>query len=72
MRSLRPAACACLLAAFIVQPAAAQERRSIDARVGLGAEVKPDYPGADEVGFGPLVNVDISRGEEEFEFEAPD
>jgi outer membrane protein len=72
MRSLRPAACACLLAAFVVQPAAAQERRSIDARVGLGAEVKPDYPGADEVGFGPLVNVDIRRGEEEFEFEAPD
>lgn len=72
MRSLLPAACACLLTAFAVNPAAAQERRSIDARVGLGVEVKPDYPGADKVGFGPLVNVDIRRGEDEFEFEAPD
>jgi MipA family protein len=72
MKNLVSAACACLLAAFSPQSAAAQERRSIDARVALGAEVRPDYPGADELGFGPLVNVDVRRGDDPFEFEAPD
>ena len=72
MKAFIPAACACLAASVALQPAAAQERRSIDVRVGLGVEVKPDYPGADEVGFGPLVNVDVRRGDNEFEFEAPD
>lgn len=44
----------------------------MDARIGLGAELKPEYPGADKLGLGPLVNVDIRRGDEEFEFEAAD
>lgn len=41
-------------------------------RVALGPQVLPDYPGADEVQFAPLIDGAIARGDEPFEFEAPD
>ena len=48
----------------------AKEPRRV--RIGLGAQVTPSYPGADEVRFGPYVNVDVARGDTPFGFEAQD
>jgi outer membrane scaffolding protein for murein synthesis (MipA/OmpV family) len=64
---------AAALLALIATPALAQEQKEPRRyRVGLGAQVTPSYPGADEVRFGPFVNVDIARGDTPFGFEAPD
>jgi outer membrane protein len=41
-------------------------------RVGLGAQLKPGYPGADGHSLRPLVDVSVSRGSRPFAFEAPD
>jgi len=41
-------------------------------RIGLGPQVTPSYPGADEVRFGPYINVDTARGDTPFGFEAQD
>ncbi|HEX8466261.1 MAG TPA: MipA/OmpV family protein [Allosphingosinicella sp.] len=41
-------------------------------RVGLGAQFVPLYPGSDDHGLRPLVDVSISRGDRPFGFEAPD
>lgn len=53
-------------------PAQAQEEGARRVRIGLGAQVTPSYPGADDVRFGPFINVDIARGDTPFMFEAPD
>ena len=55
-------------------PAAAQDEASEPPRyrVTLGPEVYPSYPGSDSFDIGPFVNVDRARGDEPFEFEAPD
>ena len=54
-------------------PATAQDadepRRT---RVGLGIQLVPKFPGADDVSLRPMVSVARARGAEEFEFEAPD
>ena len=50
----------------------AQENRDIRVRAGLGAQVRPDYYGADKTVVAPLVDIDIARGDNLFEFEAPD
>jgi len=60
------------LFALLTAPALAQEKQPRRVRIGLGAQVTPSYPGADEVRFGPFINVDIARGDTPFLFEAPD
>ncbi len=50
----------------------AQDSGTHRVRVGLGAQVQPEYPGADKSTLGPLVDVSIAKGDEEFEFGAPD
>ncbi|MFL6729449.1 MAG: MipA/OmpV family protein [Sphingomicrobium sp.] len=41
-------------------------------RVGLGAQVRPEYIGADDTEVAPLWDIDIARGDNPFKFEAPD
>ncbi|HEV2567800.1 MAG TPA: MipA/OmpV family protein [Sphingomonas sp.] len=60
------------LLALVAAPALAQEKQPRRVRVGLGPQVSPAYPGADEVRFGPYVNVDVARGDTPFAFEAQD
>ncbi len=69
---IRPLSAVALLA-LIATPALAQEQQEPRRyRVGLGAQVTPSYPGADDVRFGPFINVDIARGDTPFQFEAMD
>lgn len=54
-------------------PAAAEERdERRRTRVGLGAQLVPDYPGADRVRLRPLFDLSRSRGDDPFPFEAAD
>jgi outer membrane protein len=77
-RTMLAAAALPLLLAGLGAPAAAQdeeegakkEPRRI--RVGVGAQLVPSYPGADDHSLGPLVDVSIARGSKPFDFEAPD
>ena len=50
----------------------AQENRDIRVRAGLGAQVRPDYYGADKTVVAPLFDIDVARGDNLFKFEAPD
>lgn len=55
-------------------PVAAQEG-SVEPwryRVTLGPQAYPSYPGSDSYDLGPFFNVDRARGDDPFEFEAPD
>jgi outer membrane protein len=65
-----------LLAAGAILPAwsaaAAQDSSDIRVRVGLGAQVRPEFIGADGTKMAPLVHVNIARGAHEFSFGAPD
>lgn len=60
---------------FAATPALAQDDPSDGAkrtRVALGPQVKPSWPGSDEVSFGPLIDFATAYGDTPFEFEAPD
>jgi outer membrane protein len=65
-------------ASILSIPASAQDSPSVDAkpplraRIALGPQALPDYPGADELQFAPLIDVAVARGDEPYEFEAPD
>lgn len=65
-----------LLATLMLFPAwtavSAQENRDIRVRLGLGAQVRPEFYGADKTEAAPLWDIDIARGDEQFSFEAPD
>ena len=50
----------------------AQENRDIRVRAGLGAQVRPNYYGADKTVVAPLFDIDVARGDDLFKFEAPD
>ena len=52
--------------------AAAQDNRDIRVRVGLGAQVRPEFIGADGTKVAPLFHVNIARGTNQFSFSAPD
>jgi outer membrane protein len=52
--------------------ASAQESEELRVRVGLGAQLRPEFVGSDERQVGPLWDVDFARGDHEFGFEAPD
>jgi outer membrane protein len=64
-----------LLAAAILPAwsgAAAQDSSDIRVRVGLGAQLRPEFIGADGTKVAPLLHVNIARGTHEFSFGAPD
>jgi outer membrane protein len=65
-----------LIAAAALLPAwgaaAAQESRDIRVRVGLGAQLQPEFIGADGTRVTPMVRVNIARGAKDFTFSAPD
>jgi MipA family protein len=63
-------AAAGVLAAW--SPALAQDSGDTRVRVGLGAQLRPEFIGADHTDVGPLWDLDIARGTDEFAFEAPD
>lgn len=64
--------------AIVLVSASAQARQEdtdkadLRVRVGLGAQVQPDFPGSDRRNLAPLIDVDVARGEEPFRIEAPD
>ena len=65
-----------LIAAATLLPALsaanAQDGAGTRVRVGLGAQVKPDFVGSDSLKAAPLFDIDTARGTNEFKFEAPD
>lgn len=71
-RAIAPA----VIAAAALFPAwsgvAAQDSGDTRVRVGLGAQLRPEFVGADDKDIGPLWDIDIAHGAEEFPFEAPD
>jgi MipA family protein len=60
---------AALLASY---PAVAQDSDDYRVRVGLGAQLRPEFIGADGTEIGPLFDFDLARGTDPFRFEAPD
>ena len=69
MKNLPLAIAAALL---VSSPAYAQDAKDYRVRVGLGAQLQPEFKGADGTEVGPLFDIDIARGDEQFRFEAPD
>ena len=69
MKFLLPVGAAAMLASA---PAAAQDNNDYRVRVGLGAQLRPKFIGADDTKLGPLWDIDIARGSKPFRFEAPD
>lgn len=60
-------------AALIASSAAyAQDGDDYRVRVGLGAQLQPEFPGADDTEVAPLFDLDVARGNDPFRFEAPD
>ena len=57
---------------LLAVPAAAQDSEPTRYRITLGAQVKPQFPGADDVKVQPMFDFDRARGDAPFEFEAPD
>jgi outer membrane protein len=52
--------------------AGAQDNGDIRVRVGLGAQLRPKFIGADDSSLAPLFHVNIARGTKQFSFGAPD
>ena len=52
--------------------AAAQDSEDLRVRVGLGAQLRPEFIGADGTRVAPLFHVNIARGTHQFAFGAPD
>ena len=50
----------------------AQDSEDIRVRVGLGAQLRPKFVGADDSSLAPLFHVNFARGTKEFSFGAPD
>lgn len=61
-----------LVGAGVATPAAAQELEPYRYRITAGAQIRPTYPGADQVSIAPLFDLDRARGDNPFEFEAAD
>lgn len=53
-------------------PALAQDGEDLRVRVGIGAQTRPEYIGADTNEWAPLVDVSTKRGDTQFDFEAAD
>jgi outer membrane protein len=52
--------------------AGAQDNDDIRVRVGLGAQLQPEFIGSDETRVAPLFHINTARGTNEFRFGAPD
>lgn len=52
--------------------AQAQESPDIRVRLGLGAQLHPEFIGSDKIDLSPLFHVNTARGTHEFSFGAPD
>jgi len=52
--------------------AAAQDSDDYRVRIGLGAQMRPEFIGADDMEAAPLWDIDVVRGTGPFRFEAPD
>jgi outer membrane protein len=52
--------------------ASAQEKEDLRVRVGIGAQVRPDFIGADSTEVAPLWKINIAHGTDPFKFSAPD
>lgn len=66
---------AALIIGTVPGMAAAQEtedKPDLRVRVGLGAQVRPDFIGADSREVVPLIRVGTAKGDDEFRFSAPD
>jgi outer membrane protein len=65
-----------LLAAATMLPAwtaaGAQDSSDLRVRVGLGAQLRPEFIGSDKDSLAPLFHINIARGTNEFRFTAPD
>ena len=62
-----------LLAAFIAPAAQAQDSDgTIRIRPGIGAQIRPEYPGADKKEWAPYIKFSLARGDKPFSFSAPD
>jgi outer membrane protein len=71
--SLPPAALIAAFALLHASPALAQEEeRSWILSIGAGAQVFPEYPGAEDVGIFPMPIIDLRREGDPLTFEAPD
>ena len=53
-------------------PAIAQDKGDRRVRIGMGAQVKPSFPGATDSNARPYFDIDLARGDEEFRMETPD
>jgi outer membrane protein len=73
MKALPRRSAALLLAAllFASSPLHAQDREDYRVRIGLGAQLQPEFFGADGTEVRPLVDVDVARGDNPFGFEVP-
>ena len=69
MKFMLLASAAALLAP---SPAQAEDKEDLRVRVGVGAQLRPEFYGADDTELAPLWDVDIARGSKPFRFEAPD
>jgi outer membrane protein len=68
-------ACTAFAAAVLfwaASPASAQDSDDLRIRAGLGAQIRPEFIGAEDRKLGPLVDIDVARGDDLFRFEAPD
>ena len=65
-----------LIASAVLLPAwgtaTAQENPDLRVRVGVGAQLQPEFIGADGTRLSPLFHVNTARGDHEFKFGAPD
>src|SRR5438045_1892231 len=65
-----------LLVAVALLPAwsaaSAQDKSDLRVRVGAGAQLRPQYPGADVDKIGPLLGLSFAHGIDPFKFKAPD
>ena len=63
---------ACAAALLASHPVRAEDGEDYRVRVGIGAQLQPEFKGADDTEVAPLWDVDIARGSNPFRFEAPD
>jgi len=71
-RLITPAAALSVAILLCSSPALAEDKPDLRVRVGLGGQLRPEFIGAKDRQFGPLVDIDIARGDQPFRFEAPD
>jgi outer membrane protein len=58
--------------AALALPAADAIAQDYRVRLGLGAQVTPEFPGADSSEVTPFPSVDVAKGDKPFGFDAPD